>query len=236
MNDQPQTKQPFSFAYLRHMLAECQRAGYRLSSFEKFDQSCPKTIILRHDVDYTLAGVLDIAEIEAELGATASFLFRVHADSYNLFACGAYVLISRLLAMGHEVGLHFEAMNVGRALGLYPPDLLRKEKAVLEQVVGRKLLTCSEHRNVSNMVHNTPLYHETWDPCDAGFTFYTMADAYFKQMKYLSDTNAQWREGDVLAHLGKHDRFQVLIHSDWWFHRDMLLQGPYHHSRRVSVS
>ena len=63
-----------------------------------------------------------------------------------------------------------------------------------------------------------------------------MADAYFRQMKYLSDTNAQWREGDVLAHLGKHDRFQVLIHSDWWFHRDMLLQGPYHHSRRVPVS
>ena len=39
MNDQSQTKQPFSFAYLRHMLVECQRAGYRLSSFEKYDRS-----------------------------------------------------------------------------------------------------------------------------------------------------------------------------------------------------
>lgn len=131
--------------------------------------------------------------------------------------------------MGHEIGLHFEAMNVGRALKLDPPDLMRREKLVLETVLGHAVASCSEHRELSGVVHRTPVYDTSHDPKAAGFSVYAMDGKWTKEMKYLSDSNANWREGDLHEHLGKHDRFQILVHADWWFEDDLLLKGPYVH-------
>ena len=33
----------------------------------------------------------------------------------------------------------------------------------------------------------------------------------FKEMKYLSDSNANWRE-EIIKFINKHNRFQILIH------------------------
>ena len=222
---------PFTFAYSRHMLERSVDAGYRISSFVDYGQAAARTIIMRHDVDYTLNGLLELAAIEHDLGCTATYLFRVHADEYNLFSCVSWARLDDIRRMGHEIGLHFEAMNVGRALGIDPVELLAREKAVLEVMLGEQIHTASEHREISGVIHETPLYDLRHDPYRAGFRFYAMDPVYASNMKYLSDSNAHWREGDLIEHLGKHDRFQVLIHADWWFESDLLLKGPYYHPR-----
>ncbi len=226
----------FSFEYYRHMLVVGLNKGYQVSSFEKYDSAQPKTMILRHDIDYTLNGVLDLAKIEYQLGCSATYLFRVHADEYNLFSCTAVTILKELLALGHEVGLHFEAMNVGRALGLKPKDLLLHEKQVIEAILGSRIHTCSEHRELSGIIHGTLKYDEIYDPYEAGFQFYAMDKKYCKEMKYLSDSNGNWREGDPLNHYGNHPRMQVLVHPDWWFEKDLLLKGPYVHPRGLNDS
>ena len=223
--------QPFSYDYFAEMLDESAAQGYRISSFERYDESYPRTIILRHDVDFTLHGTLELARIEAERGCSATWLFRVHADEYNLFSCTAQTLVRQIRELGHEIGLHFEAMNVGRALNLDPPQLLRREKAAIEAILGHAIRTASEHRELSGQLHGTPRYHELYDPYEIGLDFYAMDPRYCRQMKYLSDSNAHWREGDLLQHLGRHERFQVLIHADWWFQTDLLLKGPYCHPK-----
>lgn len=227
--------QPFSYVYYREMLLACVEAGYRISSFEKYDPSFEKTVILRHDIDYTVDGLREFCQIEAELGCTASYLFRVHAHEYNLFSCIAYSTIRDLVKAGHEIGLHFEAMNVGRALGLHPPELLRREKATIETILDKPVNTCSEHREISGVVHQTPLFHELYNPYEAGFRFYAMDERYCREMRYLSDSNANWRDGDITLHIGKHSRFQVLVHPDWWFENDMLLKGNYFHPRSTHI-
>jgi hypothetical protein len=222
---------PFSYAYYRHMLKRATEAGYRVSSFVHYSSDYPQTIILRHDVDYTMDGLITLARIEAELGCTATYCLRVHSDEYNLFACSTWATVDSIRRMGHELGLHFEAANVGRALGLDPAELLIREKAVLEAILGQPVVTCSEHRELSGTIHGTPLYEQLHSPLDADFTYYAMDAKYCRDMKYLSDSNAHWREGDLLEHLGRHDRLQVLVHPDWWFAKDMLLKGPYYHPR-----
>lgn len=221
--------QPFSFDYYKHILQTGLAQDYAISSFERYDAANRRTLILRHDVDYTLNGVAQLAEIEIALGVTATYLFRVHAHEYNLFSPHVYRLIQDLQGAGHEIGLHFEAMSVGRAIGVDPQDLLQKEKQVLELVLGSPIITASEHRDISQVVHNTPNYHDVYDPHAAGFKHYALEDRYFKDMKYLSDSNAVWREGDPTRHFGKHDRLQVLVHPDWWFDRHLLMKGPYFH-------
>lgn len=223
------TPQPFSFDYYRHLLERGQDAGYVISSFERYDSRNPRTLIMRHDVDYTLNGVAQLARIEIDLGATSTYLFRVHAHEYNVFTPHVYRLIRDLRAAGHEIGLHFEAMSVGRAIGVDPVELLKKEKQFLELVYGAPIITASEHRDISQVVHETPNFHEHHDPRQAGFQNYSLEPRFFRDMKYLSDSNAVWREGDPLQHFGKYDRFQVLIHPDWWFDSHLLLKGPYFH-------
>jgi hypothetical protein len=211
------------------MLCDGIEKGFVISSFECFKEENQKTVILRHDVDYTLNGVLQLAEIETELGITATYLFRVHAHEYNCFTPHVYSLIKQLKSLGHEIGLHFEAMTIGRALGLHPPDLLKVEKRVLEDIIGAQVLTASEHRDISQVVHQTPNYHDVFDPLDAGFVNYALDPRFFNKMKYLSDSNGLWREGDPTWHYDHHHRMQVLVHPDWWFENDLLLKGPYFH-------
>lgn len=222
---------PFSYAYYRHMLDQCRKAGFTVTSFERFNERITRTIILRHDVDYTLDGLLEFAEIEADLGCSATYLFRVHADEYNLYSPVSVATIRALEDMGHEIGLHFEAMNVGRALQLDPENLLKAEKALIEIILGKAIRSCSEHREISGVLHRTPLFDSLYDPYAAGFAIYAMDPKYAKAMKYLSDSNAHWREGDVLKHINSFDRFQLLVHPDWWFESDLLLKGPYYHPR-----
>ncbi len=128
--------QDFSYAYYEHILETAISSGYHVTSFKGYSADAPKTVILRHDVDYTLDGLLVFAGIEKKLGVTASYLFRVHADEYNLFSCVSWNILRQLVEMGHEIGLHFEAMNVGRALKLEPKTLLRMEKDALEAILG----------------------------------------------------------------------------------------------------
>jgi hypothetical protein len=220
---------PFTYERFKSILERGLSDGFVISSFEKYDERNPKTLILRHDVDYTLNGVSQLAKIEARLGVSATYLFRVHAHEYNVFTPHVFQLIRGLKAIGHEVGLHFEAMTFSRALDLDPPEVLRQEKAILELLLGAPILTASEHRDVSHTVHGTINYHDRYDPLEAGFRNYALSPKYFGQMKYLSDSNGFWREGDPTEHFANHARLQVLVHPDWWFEKDLLLKGPYFH-------
>jgi len=220
---------PFTFEYYRLLLRTALDDGYNVSSFEKYDARHERTLILRHDVDYTLNGVSQLAAIEADLGVTATYFFRVHAHEYNCFTPHVYRLIHGLRGLGHEIGLHFEAMTIGRALEMSPVALLRREKAVLEAITGFEISSTSEHRDISQVVHQTGNYHDSFDPLEAGFRNYALEKRFFNDMKYLSDSNGFWREGDPLVHFNKHQRFQILVHPDWWFEKDLLLKGPYFH-------
>ena len=91
---------PFTFEYYRLMLRTALDDGYNVSSFEKYDARHERTLILRHDVDYTLNGVSQLAAIEADLGVTATYFFRVHAHEYNCFTPHVYRLIHGLRGLG----------------------------------------------------------------------------------------------------------------------------------------
>jgi len=119
---------PFAFGYYREMLREARVQGYVVSSFARHDASNPRTAILRHDVDYTLNGVAELAAIEHEAGVSATYLFRLHANECSLFAPHVYMLIQRLCDLGRQIGLRLEAMTIARAIGVGSGVLVRKQR------------------------------------------------------------------------------------------------------------
>src|SRR5262249_23267557 len=64
------------------------------------------TLLLRHDVDLSLDAALRMAELEADLGATATYFLMTRSEFYNLSSPSGEAAIERLRALGHRVGLH----------------------------------------------------------------------------------------------------------------------------------
>ena len=44
---------------------------------------------------------------------------------------------------------------------------------------------------------------------------------YVKYIKYLSDSNQAWREGDILDNIKKYDKIHLLMHENCWSHNGL---------------
>ena len=64
-----------------------------------------KSIVLRHDVDLLPYNSLRFAKIQAELGVKGSYYFRSVPESWD------EDIIKEIVALGHEVGYHYENMD-----------------------------------------------------------------------------------------------------------------------------
>lgn len=86
-------------------LVEAARAGgYRFAFFDHEPQ--PGDLLLRHDVDLSLAAALELAELEHELEAAATYFLMTESVFYNLASPEGSSTLDRLRVLGHRVGLH----------------------------------------------------------------------------------------------------------------------------------
>ena len=69
----------FDLAHYRELLEAARAGGYRFAFFDRDPQ--PGDLLLRHDVDLSLAAALDLAEAEHELGAAATYFLMTEASS-----------------------------------------------------------------------------------------------------------------------------------------------------------
>jgi hypothetical protein len=94
----------FSLRHYAELLAAAQAGGYRFAGFDR----SPLTgdLILRHDVDLSLAAALRMAEVEAEAGAWSTWFLMTRSVFYNLASAEGHAAISRLRELGHRVAHH----------------------------------------------------------------------------------------------------------------------------------
>ncbi len=88
----------------RNLLETIAAGGYRYAWFG--DGPEPGQLFLRHDVDLTLDAALRMAELEASLGVTATYLLMTESVFYNLASKEGVEAMARLRELGHRVGLH----------------------------------------------------------------------------------------------------------------------------------
>jgi hypothetical protein len=63
-------------------------------------------IFLRHDVDLSLAAAVEMAELEAARGVSATYFLMTRSVFYNLASPEGERALRRLRELGHRVGLH----------------------------------------------------------------------------------------------------------------------------------
>ncbi|MCL5774016.1 MAG: hypothetical protein M1536_06510 [Firmicutes bacterium] len=210
----------FKLEHYREILSAAIKKGYHITSFAKYDSKKKKSIILRHDIDgkTDVEKALEFSSIEREIGASATYFLRVHSAEYNPYEYRCYEIFTDILAMGHEIGLHFEAVDMEPVSGEDSKIVFLKEKLMLENIYGIKIISASQHGDYSFYSH--PGYYYFFDRVkkgEVGIKNHTFEPGFYNEIKYLSDSNSVWLEGCPCRHLGKHDKFQILTHPKWWF-------------------
>ncbi len=102
----------FDLCHYRELLEAAQAGGYRFARFG--EGPADGDLFLRHDVDLSLDAALRMAELEHELGATATYFLMTESIFYNLASKEGVTAIERLRRLGHRVGLHAVYPNATR--------------------------------------------------------------------------------------------------------------------------
>jgi hypothetical protein len=94
----------FDLGHYRELLAAARAGGYRFAGFDRAPE--PGDLLLRHDVDLSLPAAVELAELEAEEGAWATYFLMRESVFYNLESEEGRWALERLRRLGHRVGLH----------------------------------------------------------------------------------------------------------------------------------
>ena len=88
----------FSLDHYRDLLRAAQAGGYRWAGFDRAPE--PGDLILRHDVDLSLAAAVAVAEVEADEGAWSTWFLMTRSVFYNLDSSEGEAAIARLRELG----------------------------------------------------------------------------------------------------------------------------------------
>ena len=94
----------FSLEHYRELLRAARAGGYAYAGFDRAPRA--GDLILRHDVDLSLAAALAVAEVEADEGAWSTWFLMTRSVFYNLASAEGERAIERLRALGHRVAHH----------------------------------------------------------------------------------------------------------------------------------
>jgi hypothetical protein len=162
-------------------------ATHRIVRFADLAEGEPDApfCILRHDVDYSPAAALRLAEQEAARGIRATYFLLAGTNYYNLLGPEHAHFAQELTKLGHEVGLHYDV----RSFLPYPreqwPRILRAQATLLGELAGQAVTSIAMHQ---------PALHGD-DPFrgeDLGF-LNAYDDRFIREMTYVSDSCRAWR-------------------------------------------
>ena len=94
----------FTLEHYRGLLQAAKAGGYRWAGFEQPPEA--GVVILRHDVDLSLAAALAMAEVEAEEGAWSTWFMMTRSIFYNLASIEGEQTLARLRELGHRIAHH----------------------------------------------------------------------------------------------------------------------------------
>jgi hypothetical protein len=99
---------PFTYAAFDAFCQSiCAIPTFTLAAYLSLNDSTPELrLVLRFDVDYREAHAVRMAQVAHDRELRGTFYFRHHSSGFDLNA------IRRVAALGHEVGYHFETLDL----------------------------------------------------------------------------------------------------------------------------
>ena len=186
---------------------------------EKPEASKGKSCLMRHDIDTSLKCALEMAQIENSYNIRSTYFLMLRSPAYNLFSRFAYDVISKLISLGHEIALHFDAAHPA-AMTKDLCEVVREESEILSQLCGRQIVSVSFHQPSKSIL-------------EGNLEIPGLTNTYNKrQMQgwyYSSDSNRVWKEHNAftLFEQHEHSKVQILIHPIWWMYSDEIIEDAW---------
>lgn len=161
------------------------------------------TLLLRHDVDFSIDYAHEIARHESKLKVYSTFFFMLTGNMYNILSSHNQKLVKEIANMGHKVSMHFDPT------AHQSQDNFIYEKKTFENLINIKVDIVSIHRPGQFLNNNNVTL--------SGVP-HTYQDKYFKKMKYISDSGARDVSTQIFEYLkgSREYGLHLLIHPIWW--------------------
>lgn len=169
-----------------------------------------RLVILRHDLDASIRYAHQIAEVETNKSMKSTYFVWLTSPFYNVMDKESLKLLKDISDMKHDIGLHFDVSAYAGITDVEPA--IRREVNILSEMIERPVQTFSFHRPISTLLEA--------DLHIPGF-INAYSRTFFKDFKYISDSNHHWREGCVCNHLNN-ARLHILTHPIWWTWNDTI--------------
>lgn len=180
----------FTLNKYEQLLLTFQKAHYKFLTYEQYclmseeeKKTDDKFVILRHDVDKRAWCSLKTAQTEQQLGANASYYFRVVSESNQPD------IIQKIKDLGHEIGYHYEDMSLCHGDAAKAKEHFEKWLNYFRKYYAVKTIC----------MHGAPQSgwdsKDLWNTCnyrDFGIIGEPYFDTDFSDIFYLTDTGRRW--------------------------------------------
>ena len=212
----------FTYEYYEEFIKTLKNNNYEFVFFndtDKIKNEDTKIVILRHDIDFDVKKAKKISEIEKKHNVKSTFFFLLNSKFYNIHNSEIYQMIKEITDEGNKIGIHFDEASYKYSTSKELTEFIIKEIGFFEKLFKQKVNIISFHRPTSNILLNKikiPIAH-------------TYQELYAKQIKYLSDSKKQLREGDLIEIIKneKYKKLQILLHPFWWGDTNTTAQNDY---------
>ncbi|MFB9274559.1 hypothetical protein [Cohnella cellulosilytica] len=219
---------PFTYTNYIHVLQNALQKRYKFVSFREMVENqkiYEKKIILRHDIDISLEKAHRMAKLEAYLNIKSIYFIMVSSEFYNVSSPSSKDILTEIVAMGHEIGLHFDNTAYKYQDLDEMRSLIFREAALLESIVNTDITAVSFHRPSREIL-------------EQNLNLNPMVNAYnhvfFNEIKYISDSRKTWIEKsiDEVINEDQYSKIQLLIHPIWWGEEETTFHDSFIHFTR----
>lgn len=194
----------FTYEWYEKLLSYLDQNNYAFLDYSSDMEN--KSVILRHDVDWSPRKAVKLARIESEMSIYSTYFFLLTSPFYNVLNKETREMISEISGMGHNIGLHFSTHQywVDNPGDNKIEDMVKQEVSILSSTTEEDIKTVS--------FHNPP--HWVFKKEYRGFIS-TYEPRFFNEIEYTADSNQRWRENHPFEkELPK--KLQILVHPVLW--------------------
>jgi hypothetical protein len=178
--------------------------GRRIVPFRDIPQS-GRYVILRHDIDFSVAKAEEMAALDHRAGVQSTFFVLLTTPYYNPLDEENLQTLRRIIGMGHEIGLHYDCSGFDALTFDQQYQRIRSLAACLERHLDIQVKVIAQHKPAAATMH--PEFPGYLDP---------YGHALFKDIAYISDSRMLFRVKDVYAFFRENPRCQAVLHPIWW--------------------
>jgi hypothetical protein len=170
--------------------------------------------LLRHDVDFSPTRALAVARLEAEMDIRSTYAVLLTGEYYNPLEAETRALFLEIAALGHEIGLHFDAGWHGIADEAALAPALDWEVGILSRILDGRPINMFAFHNTTPFTMGCleRRYSGLWN---------AYAGVLRTATEYTSDSNGYWihrRWADLLE--AAPERIHLLTHPDSWVEKE----------------